>query len=90
MSNGPARVLNAPVNLGAMAANLENNVGDIKSIWVMQRDDTLVKKNPGFGVPETVDLFLESGCEEARKGTTEATAETGETLHRSGKNSSRP
>lgn len=40
--NGPARVLNAPVHLGSMAANLENNVGDIKSIWVMHRDDSLV------------------------------------------------
>lgn len=40
--NGPHKVLNAPVNLGQMAANLENNVDDIKSIWVMQRDDNLV------------------------------------------------
>nr|CAD7201239.1 unnamed protein product [Timema douglasi] len=39
ISNGPAKVLNAPVNLGSMAANLENNVEDIKSIWVMSRDD---------------------------------------------------
>lgn len=39
--NGPARVLNAPVHLGSMAANLENNVNEIKSIWVMQRDDSL-------------------------------------------------
>lgn len=40
--NGPNKVLNAPVHLGSMAANLENNVDDIKSIWVMQRDDNLV------------------------------------------------
>ncbi|KRT84285.1 ABC transporter ATP-binding protein, partial [Oryctes borbonicus] len=39
--NGLTKVLNAPVNLGAMAANLESNVDDIKSIWVTQRDDTL-------------------------------------------------
>ncbi|XP_044259705.1 ATP-binding cassette sub-family F member 3 [Tribolium madens] len=39
--NGPTKVLNAPVHLASMAANLENNIGDIKSIWVMQRDDTL-------------------------------------------------
>ncbi|KAF5283689.1 hypothetical protein FQR65_LT13760 [Abscondita terminalis] len=39
--NGPARVLNAPIHLGSMAANLENNVDEIKSIWVMQRDDSL-------------------------------------------------
>ncbi|XP_046390041.1 ATP-binding cassette sub-family F member 3 [Ischnura elegans] len=41
MNNGSAKVLNAPVHLASMAANLENNVDDIKSIWVMQRDDTL-------------------------------------------------
>uniref|UniRef100_R4FQH0 ATP-binding cassette sub-family F member 3 n=1 Tax=Rhodnius prolixus TaxID=13249 RepID=R4FQH0_RHOPR len=35
------KVLNAPVHLGTMAANLQENVEDIKSIWVMQRDDTL-------------------------------------------------
>lgn len=40
--NGPTRVLNAPVHLGSMAANLETNVDDIKSIWVMHRDDSLV------------------------------------------------
>lgn len=40
--NGPNKVLNAPVHLGSMAANLENHVDDIKSIWVMQRDDNLV------------------------------------------------
>jgi len=37
------KVLNAPVNLGSMAANLENNVDEIKSIWVIQRDETLVR-----------------------------------------------
>lgn len=41
--NGPTKVLNAPVHLASMAANLENNITDIKSIWVMQRDDTLVR-----------------------------------------------
>lgn len=36
------KVLNAPVRLGTMAANVDNEVDDIKSIWVMQRDDALV------------------------------------------------
>lgn len=40
--NGPTKVLNAPIHLASMAANLENSVGDVKSIWVMQRDDSLV------------------------------------------------
>lgn len=42
-TNGTShKVLNAPVHLGSMAANLETEVEDIKSIWVMQRDDMLV------------------------------------------------
>lgn len=41
-ANGPNKVLSAPVHLGSMAANLENNMEDIKSIWVMQRDENLV------------------------------------------------
>ncbi|XP_066904431.1 ATP-binding cassette sub-family F member 3 [Halyomorpha halys] len=39
--NGEAKILNAPVHLGSMAANLVETVDDIKSIWVMQRDDGL-------------------------------------------------
>lgn len=39
--NGSNKVLNAPIHLASMAANLESTVDDIKSIWVMQRDDTL-------------------------------------------------
>lgn len=42
--NGPTKVLNAPVHLGSMAANLESNIDDVRSIWVMQRDDSLVSK----------------------------------------------
>ncbi|KAI4460515.1 atp-binding transport protein-related [Holotrichia oblita] len=33
-ANGFTKVLNAPIHLGSMAANLESNVDDIKSIWV--------------------------------------------------------
>ncbi|KAI4460567.1 atp-binding transport protein-related [Holotrichia oblita] len=40
-ANGFTKVLNAPIHLGSMAANLESNVDDIKSIWVTQRDDSL-------------------------------------------------
>nr|XP_022909121.1 ATP-binding cassette sub-family F member 3-like [Onthophagus taurus] len=40
-TNGLAKVLHAPVHLGSMAANLESTVDDMKSIWVMQRDDSL-------------------------------------------------
>lgn len=38
-NNGVNKVLNAPVHLGAMAATLEDQVEDIKSIWVTTRDD---------------------------------------------------
>lgn len=41
-TNGLNKVLNAPIHLGSMAANLESNVEDIKSIWVVSRDDSLV------------------------------------------------
>lgn len=44
-SNGPMKVLNAPVHLGSMVENTDSTVEDIKSIWVVQRDDTLVNKN---------------------------------------------
>lgn len=42
LQNGGAKVLNAPVNMGTMAANQENDVEEIKSIWVTTRDDGLV------------------------------------------------
>jgi len=42
LHTGSAKVLNAPVHLATMAANLENNIEEIKSIWVMSRDDGLV------------------------------------------------
>lgn len=35
-----ARILNAPVHLASMAARLENNT-EVKSIWLMQRDESL-------------------------------------------------
>lgn len=41
LHTGSAKVLNAPVHLATMAANLENNIEEIKSIWVMSRDDGL-------------------------------------------------
>lgn len=40
--NGLNKVLNAPIHLGSMAANLESSVDDMKSIWVVSRDDSLV------------------------------------------------
>lgn len=41
-SQNSARILNAPVHLASMAARLENNVEEVKSIWLMQRDESLV------------------------------------------------
>lgn len=41
-SNGTLKILDGPIHLASMADNLGNNVEEIKSIWVTQRDDTLV------------------------------------------------
>lgn len=40
--NGVNKVLNAPVHLGKLAATLEEQVEQIKSIWVTTRDDAMV------------------------------------------------
>lgn len=40
--NGVNKVLNAPVHLGSLAATLEAQVDQIKSIWVTTRDDAMV------------------------------------------------
>lgn len=39
---GLQKMLDAPVNLGQMAANLETVQQDLSSIWVINRDDNLV------------------------------------------------
>ncbi|XP_018394270.1 PREDICTED: ATP-binding cassette sub-family F member 3 isoform X2 [Cyphomyrmex costatus] len=39
--NGVNKVLNAPVHLGSLAATLETQVEQIKSIWVTTRDDVM-------------------------------------------------
>lgn len=41
--NGVNKVLNAPVHLGTLAATLEAQVEQIKSIWVTTRDDGMVE-----------------------------------------------
>lgn len=43
--NGVNKVLNAPVHLGSLAATLEAQVEQIKSIWVTTRDDVMVMYN---------------------------------------------
>lgn len=40
--NGLSKILDAPVHLASMAADLEDNDMEIKSIWVNSRDDSLV------------------------------------------------
>ncbi|XP_077283765.1 ATP-binding cassette sub-family F member 3 [Arctopsyche grandis] len=37
--NGPRKMLEAPIHLGTMAANLETEMEEVKSIWVQSRDD---------------------------------------------------
>lgn len=36
------KVLNAPIHMGSLASNQEEQVDDIKSIWVTTRDDVMV------------------------------------------------
>lgn len=40
--NGPRKMLEAPIHLGTMAANLETEMEEVKSIWVQSRDDNFV------------------------------------------------
>lgn len=42
VNNNSRKILDAPINLGEMAANLENEVDTMRSIWVIQRDESLV------------------------------------------------
>lgn len=39
--SGPAKVLNAPVQLKALAAEFENTTDEVQSIWMKQRDSAL-------------------------------------------------
>lgn len=45
VNNSERKILDAPINLGEMAANLENEVDTMRSIWVIQRDESLVSNN---------------------------------------------
>lgn len=38
------KVLNAPVNIASLAANNVNEAEEMKSIWVNQREEGLVRK----------------------------------------------
>ncbi|XP_050311079.1 ATP-binding cassette sub-family F member 3 [Anthonomus grandis grandis] len=40
-NGGSLKILDGPIHLGSMAENQENNVEEIKSIWVQARDDSL-------------------------------------------------
>lgn len=41
VSNGPRKVLGAPIHLGSMTT-MTNDTEDLKSIWLQTRDDNLV------------------------------------------------
>lgn len=90
------KVLDAPINLAQMAANLQNNSHDVTSIWVINRDDNLVCIVPSstFRILEiTVSLIwavplvphhsrVESRFEEIGKGTKEIGPEAGQAPRR--------
>lgn len=77
------KVLDAPINLAQMAANLQNNSHDVSSIWVINRDDNLVKYNVQFQIMKIIVQLLiglprvESRFEEIGKGTKEIGSEAG-------------
>lgn len=52
--NGVNKVLNAPVHLGSLAATLEAQVEQIKSIWVTTRDDAMVTYNCTRFIPNEI------------------------------------
>lgn len=41
VTNGPRKVLDAPIHLASMAANVKECT-ELKSIWLQTRDDSLV------------------------------------------------
>lgn len=43
-TNGPRKVLNAPIHLASMT-NHVHETEDLKSIWLQTRDDSLVSNN---------------------------------------------
>lgn len=51
--NGVNKVLNAPVHLGKLAATLEAQVEQIKSIWVTTRDDAMVMYSCSWSSPNS-------------------------------------
>lgn len=42
VSNGPRKVLDAPIHLASMKVPV-NDTDDLKSIWLQTRDDSLVR-----------------------------------------------
>ena len=47
------KVLNAPIHMGSLASNVDDQIDDIKSIWVSTRDDVTVSKLSNF----TLDII---------------------------------
>jgi hypothetical protein len=41
-SNGSTRILNAPVHMGAIVANIESEAQEANSIWIQKIDDSSV------------------------------------------------
>lgn len=67
------KFLDAPINLRVMAANLETEI-DSKSIWVVQRDNSLVSFFNTFEALLLTKLFPESERKETGEGTDQVAA----------------
>jgi len=55
--NGVNKVLNAPIHLGSLAATLEVQVDQIKSIWVNTRDDVMVIYKHNIFISAYIELL---------------------------------
>lgn len=52
------KLLDAPVHLGAMTANLDSEIAEMTSLWMQQRNDTLVSKVSDQKAFSFLRLFL--------------------------------
>lgn len=67
INNKNRKILDAPMILGEMAANVDSDIENMTSIWVQQRNDCLVSNHQNFSYCSVLDHFtiLESRHEEA-------------------------
>lgn len=58
INNKSRKILETPVLLGQMAATLDTDIENMTSIWVQQRNDSLVSEKPSSKVQPEVTRVL--------------------------------